>query len=158
MSEQFVIKRAERTQARLRIGLQGSSGGGKTASSLILARGMVAALRARNLLPSHLDVHVGLIDTERDSAKLYSHLVPFDTIVLEPPYTVDRYLGALTALERVGYPIIIIDQISHEWSGEGGILAQVAASKAFNDFAKWKRRNLYYSFISTYQLSFTRCA
>ena len=137
MSEQFVIKRAERTQARLRIGLQGSSGGGKTATSLILARGMVAALRARNLLPSHLDVHVGLIDTERDSAKLYSHLVQFDTIVLEPPYTVDRYLGALSALERVGYPIIIIDQISHEWSGEGGILAQVAASKAFNDFAKW---------------------
>jgi len=137
MSEQFVIKRAERTQARLRIGLQGSSGGGKTATSLILARGMVAALRARNLLPSHLDVHVGLIDTERDSAKLYSHLVAFDTIVLEPPYTVERYLGALSALERVGYPIIIIDQISHEWNGEGGILAQVAASRATNDFAKW---------------------
>lgn len=136
--DEFKIVRAERTQARLRLALQAPSGGGKTATSLLIAKGMVAALQARGKLPTHLDgVYIGLLDTERDSAKLYSHLVPFDTLVLEPPYSPERYLGALQALERVGYPIIIVDQITHEWSGQGGVLDMVKASKEYNDFAKW---------------------
>jgi hypothetical protein len=136
MSDEFVIQRAERTQVRLRIALQGSSGGGKTASSLLLAKGMVAEMERRGVLPD-LPCHIGLLDTERDSAKLYSHLAVFDTIVLEPPYSPKRYLGALRALERAGYSVIIIDQITHEWYGEGGILQMVRDSKEFNDFAKW---------------------
>ena len=136
--DEFKIVRAERTQARLRLALQAPSGGGKTATSLLLAKGMVAALQARGKLPTHLDgVFIGLLDTERDSAKLYSHLVPFDTLVLEPPYSPARYLAALRALERVGYPIIIADQITHEWYGQGGVLDMVKNSKEFNDFAKW---------------------
>lgn len=138
MADEFKIVRAERTQARLRLALQAPSGGGKTATSLLIAKGMVAALQARGKLPTHLDgVYIGLLDTERDSAKLYSHLVPFDTLVLEPPYSPARYLGALRALERVGYPIIIVDQITHEWYGEGGVLQMVAANKGPNDWAKW---------------------
>lgn len=138
--EQFVVRRAERTQARLRIALQGASGGGKTATSLLLARGMVEELKRLGKLPEHLECHIGLLDTERDSAKLYAHLVPFDTVVLEPPYTVERYLAALTALERVGYPVIVVDQITHEWYGEGGILQQVQAiqAKGGNEFTAWK--------------------
>ncbi len=137
-SDEFRIVRAERTQARLRLALQAPSGGGKTATSLLIAKGMIAALHARGKLPAHLDgVYIGLLDTERDSAKLYSHLVPFDTLVLEPPYSPRRYLGALRALERVGYPIIICDQITHEWYGQGGVLDMVKTSKESNDFAKW---------------------
>ncbi len=135
--EEFVIQRAERTQVKLRIALQGSSGGGKTATSLMIARGMVAELERRGALPGHLDCHIGLLDTERDSAKLYSHLVPFDTIVLQPPYSPSRYLKALSALERAGYSVIIVDQITHEWYGEGGVLQMVRDSKEQNDFAKW---------------------
>lgn len=136
--DEFRIVRAERTQARLRLALQGPSGGGKTATSLLIAKGMIQALQARGKLPGHLDgVYIGLLDTERDSAKLYSHLVPFDTLVLEPPYSPARYLGALRALERVGYPVIIADQITHEWYGQGGVLDMVKTSKEFNDFAKW---------------------
>ena len=138
MAEEFKIVRAERTQARLRLALQAPSGGGKTATSLLIAKGMIEALRARGKLPSHLDgVYIGLLDTERDSAKLYSHLVPFDTLVLEPPYSPARYLAAFRALERVGYPVIIADQITHEWYGQGGVLEMVRTSKASNDFAKW---------------------
>jgi hypothetical protein len=136
--DEFKIVRAERTQARLRLALQAPSGGGKTATSLLIAKGMVGALQARGKLPTHLDgVFIGLLDTERDSAKLYSHVVPFDTLVLEPPYSPARYLGALHALERVGYPIIIADQITHEWYGQGGVLSMVANSKEYNDFARW---------------------
>ena len=138
MSEEFKIVRAERTQVRLRIAIQGPSGGGKTGTALLLAKGMVQALQAREKLPGHLDgVYIGLLDTERDSAKLYSHLVPFDTLVLEPPYSPARYLAALRALERVGYPIIITDQITHEWFGPGGVLSMVAAGKSENEWARW---------------------
>lgn len=136
MSDDLVIQRATRAQVKLRFALQGVSGGGKTATSLLLARGMVAELGRRGKLPD-LPCHIGVLDTERDSASLYSHLVEFDTLPLAPPYTVDRYLAALTKLERAGYSVIIMDQITHEWAGEGGILKQVAASKASNDFAKW---------------------
>ena len=136
--DEFRIVRAERTQARLRLAYQGPSGSGKTATTLLVAKGMVAALAVRGKLPAHLDgVYIGVLDTERDSAKLYSHLVPFDTLVLEPPYSPKRYLGALRALERVGYPIIIVDQITHEWFGPGGVLSMVAESKATNEFARW---------------------
>lgn len=137
-ADEFKIVRAERSQVRLRVAIQGPSGGGKTATSLLLAKGMVQALEARGKLPTHLDgVYIGLLDTERDSASLYSHLVPFDTLVLEPPYSPKRYLAALRALERVGYPIIICDQISHEWYGNGGVLDQVANSRETNEFARW---------------------
>lgn len=137
MSE-FKIKRAERSQVRLRLALQAPSGGGKTATSLLLAKGMVEALRARGKLPEHLDgVYIGVLDTERDSASLYSHLVDFDTLVLEPPYSPARYTAALKELVRVGYPIIICDQITHEWYGEGGVLQMVAQAKGNNDWTKW---------------------
>lgn len=138
MPEQFTIKRAERSQVRLRLAFQAPSGGGKTATSLLIAKGMVEALRARGKLPAHLDdVYIGVLDTERDSASLYSHLVPFDTLVLEPPYSPARYKAAVAELVRVGYPIIILDQITHEWFGEGGVLQMVAQAKGQNDWTKW---------------------
>lgn len=138
MAGEFKIERASRKRVKLRIALQSPSGGGKTATSLLLAKGMVAALQARGELPKHLDeCFIGVLDTERDSASLYSHLAVFDRLVLEPPYTVDRYLAALGELERVGYPVIIVDQISHEWNGKGGILEQVSNGKSHNDWANW---------------------
>lgn len=136
--DEFKVERAQRSQVKLRLALQGPSNAGKTATALLLARGMVAGLRARGKLPTHLDdCFIGLVDTENDSASLYDHIVPFDRVVLGAPYTVERYLGAVEALLRVGYPIIIVDQISHEWAGPGGILDRVARASGENDWAKW---------------------
>jgi hypothetical protein len=137
MAEKFEIKRAERKQARLRLALQGPSGSGKTATSLLVAKGLVEGLVEAGLLPHALEPRIGLIDTERKSAQLYSHLVPFDTIELDPPFTTDRYLGALHALEAAGYPVVVLDQISHEWAGKGGIISKVSelsrGGNAFTD-------------------------
>lgn len=123
VAETFEIKRAERKQARLRLALAGSSGGGKTASSLLLARGIVEEYLARGLLTGTLEGKVGLIDTERRSAQLYAHLCPFDVIELDPPYTVDRYIAAMDAMERSGVLVMIVDSISHAWAGDGGVLS-----------------------------------
>lgn len=140
MADDLVIQRATRAQVKLRISLQAVSGGGKTASALLLAKGMVAELGRRGKLPDHLDCHIGLLDTERDSASLYSHLVEFDTLPLAPPYTVERYLEGLTKLIRAGYSVIIMDQITHEWHGDGGILSWVRdiQSKGGNEYTAWK--------------------
>jgi ABC-type polar amino acid transport system ATPase subunit len=86
----IVIRKAERHQARLRLGLCGPSGSGKTYSALRLAKGLVAGT----------DGKIGLIDTERKSASLYAHLADFDVIELAPPYSPERYREAIHAMER----------------------------------------------------------
>lgn len=129
MAEQFEIVRAQRKQARLRLAVAAASGGGKTRGGLELAFGIVEQLIARGLvtprpqLASPLEGLVGVIDTERRSAQLESHVGPFDTIELGPPHTVDRYIGALQALERAGCVAVLLDSISHAWVGDGGVLS-----------------------------------
>lgn len=141
MAEEFVIERAERRQARLRLALAGSSGGGKTTSALLVARGIVETMLEQGLLSGTVEGKIGVIDTERKSAQLYSHLVQFDTIPLAPPYSPERYIGALHALERVGCAVIILDQISHAWAGDGGVLSLLSKFKANangNEFSAWQ--------------------
>lgn len=140
--DEFVIEEGIRDDSLLRMLLQAPSFGGKTVGALILASGMVAALRRRGMLPNHLSRYIGLIDSERKSSKKASgrfNIEPFDILPIEPPYTPVRYMAAIGKLQRVGYPIIIVDQISHEWSGEGGVLSMVsdARKNAQNDFAAW---------------------
>jgi hypothetical protein len=135
----FEIVRAQRSQARLRLGLTAPSGGGKTWSGLVLAKGIVEALLSAGM-PGTIEGKIGLIDTERKSAQLYSHLVPFDCIEMEAPYTVDRYLAALRQFEKAGYLVVIIDQVTHAWSGVGGILEvaeKMSKGQGGNSFNAW---------------------
>jgi energy-coupling factor transporter ATP-binding protein EcfA2 len=129
----IVIRKAERHQARLRLGLCGPSGSGKTYSALRLAKGLVAGT----------DGKIGLIDTERKSASLYAHLADFDVIELAPPYSPERYREAIHAMERHVGPngVVIIDQISHAWAGEGGLLEYVDTLKAQarNAMSPWQK-------------------
>lgn len=127
MAEQFVVKRAERRHSRLRLGISGASNGGKTWTSIELAFGLVEELLARGVLSGTLEGKVGVVDSERKSSQLYAHLGPFDTVELDPPYSVPRYVGAMQALERSGVVVIILDGISHAWDGAGGVLALLDA-------------------------------
>lgn len=105
------IRKAERKQARLRIGVSGPSGSGKTYSALLLARGLTSAWDK-----------VGLIDTENGSGELYSHLGDYNVITLEAPFTPERYIEAIKAFEDAGIEALVIDSTSHEWEGTGGCL------------------------------------
>lgn len=133
--EQLKIQRAERKQARLRLAVSAASGGGKTATSLELAFGIVEEFIARGLLTGTLEGKVGVIDTERKSSMLYAHRGPFDVIDLGPPYTVERYIQAQNLLERAGCFVIIMDSISHAWAGEGGVLDLLNALEARERFS-----------------------
>lgn len=141
MSEQFGFKRARRAQARLRLGVSAVSGGGKTMGALRLAKGIVQALIDTGQIEGEIDGKIAVIDTERKSASLYAHVVPFDTLEMEPPYSVDRMQQALMAAERAGYAVCIIDQISHAWAGPGGQLEWIDTLKASakNAISPWAK-------------------
>lgn len=131
----FQIRKAERRKAKARIALTGPSGSGKTMSALRLASGMAQAM---GIDP---DGAIALIDSERGSAELYAHVVPFAVLDLTPPYSPARYMEALAELERHQFPIVIIDQISHAWAGEGGLLERVDNWKAGakNAMSAWQQ-------------------
>jgi hypothetical protein len=120
------IKKATRKTTKLRLGLSGASGFGKTYSALLLAKGMVEDTEK-----------IAVIDTENGSASLYSHLFDFNVIELQAPYSPERYIEAIKTCERAGMEVIIIDSITHEWDGSGGCLEEYEKlGGRYQDWAK----------------------
>lgn len=126
----FAFKKAQRSLSKLRLAIQGPSGSGKTYGALQLAKG--------------LGGRIAVIDTERGSASLYSDIegMPeFDVLDLDAPFTPERYIEAITAAEQAGYDILIIDSMTHEWSGVGGCLeindALARSRYKGNSWAAW---------------------
>lgn len=66
-----LFKKAERKQAKLRLGISGPAGSGKTFSALQIAFGIGG--------------RIAVIDTEHSSAELYAHLGDYDVAVLDAP-------------------------------------------------------------------------
>jgi hypothetical protein len=121
------LRKATRQKAKIRLGLSAVSGGGKTYSAILIAKGLAKG-----------DLNkVAIIDTENGSADLYAHLGPYNVITLLPPYSPERYISAIKDCEDAGMEVIIIDSITHEWNGKGGIL-EIADGMTGNSFAKWK--------------------
>jgi len=106
----FVFKPALREQVGLLIGLAGSSGAGKTYSALRLASGIAG------------DKPFCVIDTEAGRAKHYADLFKFDHGDLKPPFRPQAYAEAIAAADAAGYPVIVVDSMSHVWAGDGGVL------------------------------------
>jgi hypothetical protein len=128
MSEEFAPKKAVKSQVKLKLAIQGPSGSGKTEGALALAT---------NLKP---DCKILLIDTENESASLYADRYHFDTIPLCGPYTPERYMKAMQVAMTDGYDFLIVDSITHEWNGEGGIMWQKDALDArpnSNSYTNW---------------------
>lgn len=121
---------AEKKKVKLKIGLSAASGFGKTYSALLLAKGICGDWSK-----------IAVIDTENNSASLYSDLGKYNTIDLEPPFSPERYIEAIDTCEKAGIEVIICDSITHEWDGEGGCL-EIAdkitnASRSKNSYVAW---------------------
>lgn len=102
------IRKARRSATKLRLLLTGPSGSGKTWGALQIAKGIGGKCV--------------VIDTEEGSSDLYDHLHDFDVIDLRPPFSPERYIEAIAAAENAGYEVIIVDSVTHCWSGSGGCL------------------------------------
>lgn len=121
------LRKAERQQARIRMGLQGPSGSGKTMGALLVAYGMTGIWSK-----------IAVIDTENNSSHLYAHLGDFNVLSLAVPYSPERYIEAIRTCEEAGIEVIIIDSISHEWDGTGGIL-ETHGNMIGNSFTNWAK-------------------
>jgi len=125
------FQRAERKQARLRLALCGPAGSGKTYSALLIASGLIQE-----------GEKIALLDTEAGSGELYADLVSYDYDRLDPPFEPGRYIEQIAEAEKAGYSVLIIDSLSHAWSGTGGVLDlkdRIAkASRSGNDWAAWR--------------------
>lgn len=121
-----MFRRAERKKAKLRLGIAGPAGSGKTFSSLKIAQG--------------LGGRIALIDTEHGSGELYAHLCEYDVATLSSPFTPDRYTALIKEAEKSGYGTIIIDSASHAWAGEGGLLEMKdrISKTQTNGFSAWR--------------------
>ncbi len=119
------LRKSERRKAKIKMALQGPSGSGKTMSALLLAYGLVGDW-----------TKIAIIDTENGSADLYSHLGDFNVLSLKPSFTPERYMRAIEICEKSGMEVIVIDSVSHEWEGPGGIL-DIHSNMTGNSFTNW---------------------
>lgn len=107
----FTFRPAVRSEVGLILGFAGGTGSGKTYSSLRVAKGMTPPGK-----------RFALIDTENGRAKFYADEFAFDHGSLEEPFNPLHYVEAIQAADRAGYPVIVVDSMSHSWAGPGGVL------------------------------------
>lgn len=115
----FVDTEAKRCAVPLLIGLVGPSGSGKTYSALRLATGVQRVSGGE----------IFVIDTEAKRALHYARggKFKFRHVPFEPPFEPGDYLAAIEHCAKKGAKVVVIDSMSHEHEGPGGVLEMHAA-------------------------------
>ena len=126
----FTFRPASKDGFNATVAIQGPSGSGKTWTGLSIASGLAEGER------------FAVIDTERGAAALYVNDldVTFDTLPMHR-YDPRDLQKALAAAAQAGYPVVMVDSLSHFWKGTDGTLDQVEKAKSKyggNKFAGWK--------------------
>ena len=126
----FTFRPASKDGFNATVAIQGPSGSGKTWTGLSIASGLAEGQR------------FAVIDTERRAASLYMRDVDatFDTLPMHR-YDPRDLQKALAAAAKNGYPVVMVDSLSHFWKGTDGTLEQVEKAKVKyggNKFAGWK--------------------
>lgn len=132
MTRSFAAKQATLDEVPMLIGVIGPPGGGKTWSSLRLATGM------RKVRPGP----VILIDTERGRASKYARDFDFMRVPFDPPFVPADFLQAIKDQEQHNPAAIIVDSLSDEHEGEGGVLDwhdQMVPKMGGNEWAAWSK-------------------
>ena len=119
------LQKATRTKAKMKLALQGPSGSGKSIGALLIAFGLCGNWNK-----------IAVIDTENSSANLYAHLGDYNTVSIASPFSPEKYIQAIKLCEDSNMEVIIMDSVSHEWDGAGGIL-DIHSNMAGNSFTNW---------------------
>lgn len=119
------LKIAKRRQAKIKMALQGPSGSGKTMGALLIAYGLCKDWSK-----------IAVIDTENYSASLYAQLGSYSVVNIGSPFSPERFIEAIQLCEQAQIEVIILDSISHEWDGPGGIL-DIHSNMTGNSFTAW---------------------
>ena len=136
----MTFRKALRQNAKLRLAITGTAGAGKTYSALLIAKGIGG--------------NIAMIDTENGSGDLYSDIADYDICSLTAPYDPRKYIQIIHEAEQARYNTIIIDSLSHAWSGQGGLLdlqGKLAEAKyRGNSYAAWREITpLHNAFVDT---------
>lgn len=107
----FDIRPGARADTDLLIGLAGGTGSGKTYTGMRICTGIVGP-----------DGRFLVIDTENGRANHYADFFAFDHLRLDPPFSPARYAEAIQYGASKGYRAMLVDSMSHEYAGEGGVL------------------------------------
>jgi hypothetical protein len=97
---------ASRKRVKIKMSISSPTGFGKTKSALLLAYGITNNWEK-----------ICVIDSENRSASLYSTLGPYNTIEVEPPYTIDKLEQAFKMCIEAGDEVVIVDSAYHYWQG-----------------------------------------
>ncbi len=111
----------------------GSSGGGKSYSSLKLAKGFAQELSKQ----TGKEERIAFINTEPNRGTIYANEFDYDILEISAPYTPEKYIDAIDDAIESGYKILIIDSITHEWSGKGGCL-EIHSKIPGNSYTAWR--------------------
>ncbi len=114
------------------ISIVGPPGAGKTYSALTIAQG-IKAVRSGDIL---------LIDTEAGRAAKYRQHFDFLRYDMQPPFSPGHFLSAIQEAVKMNPACIVIDSMSDEHVGKGGVLEMHDAEldrMAGNDWAKRDR-------------------
>ena len=125
--------------------LMGASGSGKTVSALLIAKGIVWEMFP-DLSDDEKWEKIAVIDTEHSRSTLYAGMTIKEQEIgsflhydLKAPFSPQRYKDAFMECKQAGCEVIIVDSITHAWSGEGGVLDKVnALGGKFSDWNKVK--------------------
>lgn len=134
-TRRFVANNAVRERVPLLIGLMGPSGGGKTFSALRLATGIQRVTGGE----------IYVIDTEAKRALHYADRFKFKHVPFTEPFGSRDYLEAMRFCVSQGAKTIVVDSMSHEHEGPGGMLdlhEQVLTRMAGNDYQKRERMKM----------------
>jgi len=141
----LALKRAVRAKMKVPVMLMGASGSGKTVSALLIAKGIVWEMFP-DLSDDEKWEKIAVIDTEHSRSTLYAGMTIDEQEIgsflhydLKAPFTPQRYKEAFMECKSAGCEVVIVDSITHAWSGEGGVLDKVnALGGKFSDWNKVK--------------------
>lgn len=128
------LRKAQRKQSYMKLGIQAPSGCGKTYSALLLAKGMIGDFSK-----------VAVIDSEK-SADLYAHFGDYQVLTLEPPFSPKKYIQAIEVCKNANMELVIIDSLSHAWM----YIKNYHSGMSGNSFQNWsKLKPLHQELIDT---------
>lgn len=106
------FRKATRRNIAAKILIDGTSGSGKTLTSLLIALGIVGP-----------QGRVGLLDTQNGQSRRYADLFDFGLITMRKNYHPQNFVDVIEGdAVEAELDCLIIDSASHEWSGRGGCL------------------------------------
>ena len=110
--------KAVRKDTNLLIAIAGATGSGKTYSAMELATGLC------------LGEPFLFVDTEGRRGLHYADYFDFEHYELKPTYEPSKYITPIVEAERRGFKAVVIDSMTHEWEGEGGVVEMAEAQRA----------------------------